>query len=430
MNHILELDSLLYDSSSDDELEIISTLAMVKEQLDGEWGSRSRHDSARRRNTIWRNSLQGEENLFRDYFAESPVFPPKKFWRRFRMRRDLFMRIHDAIVSHDRYFVQQRNAAKKLGHSSLQKMTTAIRMLAYGVTTDFMNEYLRIGERTAMDSFIRFVKAVVSIFSAEYLRSPNPEDIARLLAIGESRGFPGMLGSINCMHWKWKNCPNAWRGMYSGHIREPTIILEAVASNDLWIWHAFFGLPGSHNDINVLERSNVFANLAEGRAPPVNYSVNGHDYTMGYYLADGIYPSWATFVKTIHAPQGNKRKKFDAAQESARKDLERAFGVLQAWFAIMRGPARLYEPELLKDIMMACIILHNMIVEDEQDLYIGADEFNYEQINDIPLEPPSHECTDEIVEFMQNRHRIRDRETHSQLQLDLIEHLWQIHSQS
>jgi len=36
MNHILELDSLLYDSSSDDELEIISTLAMVKEQLDGE----------------------------------------------------------------------------------------------------------------------------------------------------------------------------------------------------------------------------------------------------------------------------------------------------------------------------------------------------------------------------------------------------------
>ncbi len=47
------------------------------------------------------------------------------------MRRDLFMRIHDAIISHDRYFVQERNAAGKLGHSSLQKMTAAIRMLAY-----------------------------------------------------------------------------------------------------------------------------------------------------------------------------------------------------------------------------------------------------------------------------------------------------------
>ena len=93
--------------------------------------------------------------------------------------------------------------------------------------------------------------------------------------------------------------------MYFGHIHEPTIILEAMASKDLWIWHTFFWLPRSHNDINVLERSDVFANLAEGRAP----SVNGHDYTMGYYLADGVYPPWATFVKTIHASLGNKKKK-------------------------------------------------------------------------------------------------------------------------
>jgi hypothetical protein len=87
--------------------------------------------------------------------------------------------------------------------------------------------------------------------------------------------------------------------------------------------------------ILMLERFDVFANLAEGRAPPVN----GHDYTMGYYLADGIYPPWATFVKTIHASLGNKKKNFAAAQESARKDVERAFGVLQARFAIVRGLA-------------------------------------------------------------------------------------------
>jgi hypothetical protein len=157
---------------------------------------------------------------------------------------------------------------------------------------------------------------------------------------------------------------------------------------------------------------------------------NGHDYTMRHYLADDIYPLWATFVKTIHAPQRNKRKIFVAAQESAINDVERAFGVLQAQFAILRGPARLYQLELLKDIIMACIILHNMIVEDERDLYIEVDEFNYEQINDIPLEPLSHKRTGEIVDFMQNRHLIKDQETHSQLQSYLIEHLWQIHSQS
>jgi len=165
---------------------------------------------------------------------------------------------------------------------------------------------------------------------------------------GEKRGFPGMLGSIDCMHWKWKNCPTSWQGMYSGHIHEPTSILEAVALYDLWIWHAFFGLLGSHNDINMLDRSFLFSDLAQGRAPPVNYTINNHNYTMGYYLVDGIYPQWATFVKTISSSQGNRRKHFAAAQESARKDVERAFGVLQARFAIVRGPARFFYHETLK----------------------------------------------------------------------------------
>jgi hypothetical protein len=118
--------------------------------------------------------------------------------------------------------------------------------------------------------------------------------------------------------------------MYTSHCREPTITLEAVASQDLWIWHAFFGMPGSLNDINVLDRSPIFAALAEGRTAPVNYTINGYEYTMGYYLADGIYPNWSTFVKTIPRPLGAKRKYFARKQESTRKDVERAFGVLQS----------------------------------------------------------------------------------------------------
>lgn len=71
----------------------------------------------------------------------------------------------------------------------------------------------------------------------------------------------------------------------------------------------------------MLGRSNVFRDLTEGRAMLVNYSLKGHDYTMGYYLADGIYQSESTVVKTIPAPQGNKNKHFPACPESARKDV-------------------------------------------------------------------------------------------------------------
>ena len=55
------------------------------------------------------------------------------------------------------------------------------------------------------------------------------------------------------MYYKWEKCPTACHGMYIGHCREPTITLETVASQDLWIQHAFFGMSGSLNDVNVLD---------------------------------------------------------------------------------------------------------------------------------------------------------------------------------
>ena len=63
----------------------------------------------------------------------------------------------------------------------------------------------------------------------------------------------------------------------------------------------------------MLEQSHVFNELTEGRALAVDYSINCHDYTMGYYLADGIYPKWAIFVKTIPTAQTQKYKLFAAA---------------------------------------------------------------------------------------------------------------------
>ena len=413
---------ILSDSDSDDELEMLAVAAMAMEKLNTENSSAICRGSIQGHSVIFRNRVEGHEILYRDYFAKSPTYPPNLFLRRFRMNRSLFVRILSNMEVYDPYFVQKNDAFGNIGLSPLQKMTAAIRMLAYGVAADVVDDYVRIDESTAVESLQRFVSAIVAIYSDEYLRSPNSADIARLLAIGERRGFPGMLGSIDCMHWRWKNCPTAWKGMYSGHVHEPTIILEAVASYDLWIWHAFFGLPGSHNDINVLERSSVFTLLSEGRAPLVNYSVNGNDYTMGYYLADGIYPKWTTFVKTISCPRGNKQIHFARAQESARKDVERAFGVLQARFAIVRGPARFWKLEVLKNIMKACIILHNMIVEDERDN--NEMDFSYDASDGIPTPTLISERSSELLQFIHTQHRIQDRDTHSILQTDLVEHLW------
>ena len=65
-----------------------------------------------------------------------------------------------------------------------------------------INEYVKISESSTIKSLKCFCRAIIEIFSTQYLRTPTANDIARLLYIGEQRGFPGMLGSLDCMHWK------------------------------------------------------------------------------------------------------------------------------------------------------------------------------------------------------------------------------------
>jgi hypothetical protein len=72
-------------------------------------------------------------------------------------------------------------------------------------------------------------------------------------------------------------------------------------------------------------------------------------------------------VKIVRNPTNEKCKRFAKEQEAARKDVERAFGVLQSRWAIVRYPARTWSSERMWNVMTACVIMHNMIVENERD---------------------------------------------------------------
>jgi hypothetical protein len=298
-------DSDIEELLQDDDVEMMSLLVDVQEIEDRAKLLDHRRGSVMGREYIYRNRGLGHEQLMRDYFAkEHPTYPPRLFRRRYRMRRSLFVKIVNDCEAASDYFKRRRSASGQWGFSAYQKISAAMRVLAYGVPADYTDEYLRIGVQTTTDSVRRFAKLVIRLYGDLYLRAPNEEDTKRLMEMNEKRGWPGMLGSLDCMHWTWKNCPKSWHGMYCGKNKDATIVLEAVASEDTWIWHAFFGLPGTLNDINVLNRSPLFARLVSGDAPTCNYKVMNHEYSMGYYLTDGIYPEWATLVKSIKEKNG------------------------------------------------------------------------------------------------------------------------------
>jgi hypothetical protein len=88
----------------------------------------------------------------------------------------------------------------------------------------------------------------------------------------------------------------AWQGQFQDKDKNRSIILEAVADQSLWFWHAFFGLSRGNNNINVMDRSPLIANLLKGEGHNMSFSVNGHVYPRYYLLTDGIYPQWSCFL--------------------------------------------------------------------------------------------------------------------------------------
>jgi hypothetical protein len=412
-----------YDSSDDEfdieEEENISMLLAVRANKKPKVGG-----SVFGRQKLWRERIEGHNKLMRMYFNENMTFPESYFRRRFRMSIGLFKHIAQEVMKHDTYFEQRRNAAGELGHSTYQKVTAALRMLAYGIPADLVDDHLAMGESTAIKCVKRFVVAIVQLFGPKYLRAPTEEDTARLLEENAARGFVGMIGSIDCMHWSWKNCPAAWHGQFKGHKKGSTIILEAVADHETWIWHAFFGMPGSCNDINVLQRSPLMTRIALREGPKVEFEANGHKYNYGYFLADGIYPRWQTFVKSVVKPKGKKQTQFHNAQAAARKDVERAFGILQAQFAIVRGPARFWDQDCLWYIMNACVIMHNMIIEDDRGK--DVDHTHYELMG-VPVQV--RRTQQRVARFIASYHSIRSNDAHDELQQDLMEEWWKWNGQ-
>ena len=78
---------------------------------------------------------------------------------------------------HDPYFTQRKDCAGRLGFTSLQKCTAAIRFLAYGYAADCIDEYVRMGESTVLDCLHHFCQGGVACFGEEYRRVPTEQDL-------------------------------------------------------------------------------------------------------------------------------------------------------------------------------------------------------------------------------------------------------------
>jgi Plant transposon protein len=139
----------------------------------------------------------------------------------------------------------------------------------------------------------------------------------------------------------------------------------------MWLWHASYGYAGTMNDISIFNISPLFRKMMDGsfaaleaESGVVPFQVGDKIVNQMYCLVDGIYPSMTRFVRAYSEPVTESEKRFTAWQESARKDIERAFGVLKGRWQCLDRPQFFINLNRIADRVCCCLILHNMCISD------------------------------------------------------------------
>ncbi|XP_042067194.1 uncharacterized protein LOC121810497 [Salvia splendens] len=132
----------------------------------------------------------------------------------------------------------------------------------------------------------------------------------------------------------------------------------------------------------------------------------------------------ASFPEDDLLPNGSEESFFAQRQKSTRKDVEQGFGVLQARWEIVKGPAGSWYRHHIANVMYACIILHNMIIDDEGQ---RVDDWSDDEVG-----PSAGHTTSLVIrglpygvnERLQAGENMRNRQAHLQLMNDMVEEVW------
>lgn len=152
--------------------------------------------------SIERGRERRVDQLFKNYFFNATIYSEHMFRRWHRISKQIFFIFSDAVLSVDSYTQQPEDCTGTKGLTTLQNITAAMRMLAYGCSADSLDETMRIAESTALGCLYRCSSAFVQPFKEKFERAPSDEKTKKLLQTADHLGFPETLGFVDCCKWR------------------------------------------------------------------------------------------------------------------------------------------------------------------------------------------------------------------------------------
>lgn len=427
------------DTSSDSDIELLTSMEagaafVCTLQSSSDTASKYRDGSTPGRSgnrnlNVLEKCVQLDKDLFCRYRSGSPLFTESEFERTYRMPRTIYEKIRQDMITEYKFFRQNTDAAGRKGGSTDLKLFAAYQMINEGRTAFSLVKECRMSESQIMLCTKTFVKCIVEFYEGEWLRRPNEEELIEIEKHYRTLGFPGCIGAVDCAGWEWENCPVAWKGLFTGKEGRPSLRMEVISDDKLRIWHLNFGMPGSKNDKTIMHFSNIMNDIRNKLWPEVlpKFTICDYNVESFYFLADGIYPKFMFFALPHPDPRTRKEKMYSDYHSSARKAIERVFGVLFRQFRILYNRCRLENVEEIQEVVKACCIIHNMVAVERG--YEGTMQFKKEleeEENDIELERVVRpECRYEQARMWREEFiDAENREEHRWFTKALVENIW------
>jgi len=303
----------------------------------------------------------------------------RRFLRRFRIPAPFFLDWLVPTAREVNLFNTNRNPKGSLRQEQIPleiKLLICLRILGRGATNDDMSEPSYVSESYCGVIFRQFIVNFSRLFKEQFIKQPTTSELRSIMQAYALVGFPGCVGSIDCTHIRWWNCPSKHRNSCHGKEGYRLLGFQVIVDNTKRILHVSKGYFGSLNDQNICDIDPIIyndnggiVNLARDRRFLYNdvkfdlYDSDGNvDRIVGaYYISDGGYPPISVFISPTNRRFDKAAVYWSEFLESVRKDVECTFGILKSRFRGLMYGLRLRSQVLMEAAVHTCCILHNML---------------------------------------------------------------------
>ncbi|KAE8774921.1 hypothetical protein D1007_52591 [Hordeum vulgare] len=310
----------------------------------------------------------------------------------YKMRRSTFSHVcslvripvFEYMMPWDHTFVDGRMLSLQDG------VAIALRMLSSGESPVTVGSSLGVNESTVLMITRIFVEALWERAYHQF-SYPGPAKMEKIKRkFGKIHGLQNCCGVVRTTHITFgsQNCD---------HEENDGLVMQAVVDPDMRFTNIWLGLPGRMNQSSLLHESGLFMSCDKGtwlNGSKLNLS---DGWQVGeYIIGDAGYPLLPWLLTPYHLQDKDSSADFPPYQDEFNRRHSAATDVMLAALARLKDTWKALDREMwrsasscrLPQIIYACCILHNIVIDlEEEAADMHSDQENYtEQVRQVAEE--------------------------------------------